>query len=260
MDTDALEKYRRRLLDEQRAMFDEFESIEQDLHVIEQDTESELEERAQEQAAASLLTRLQEHDAAALQRIHDALWRVRNGTYGLCTECEEPIAGGRLDALPTAALCIDCEEEFEDLQRRGIERVREELPASELPTELDGLEDEEIARVVRETLEGEMGDAMVGLSVGCLNGVVQLDGELPSDELRQVAKKIIETEIGLAVLDRVRLTELATEPAQKVRPQLPEDVAAEIEPAISEQSEDVFEAAEDGADYNPPSRPVPERE
>ena len=37
-----------------------------------------------------------------------ALNRIEEGTYGVCTNCREEISAGRLEALPAAALCIDC--------------------------------------------------------------------------------------------------------------------------------------------------------
>ncbi|WP_462324928.1 TraR/DksA family transcriptional regulator [Desulfoplanes sp.] len=43
-----------------------------------------------------------------LQRIDSALARVKNGTYGLCFECDEEIAFKRLEADPAATLCIEC--------------------------------------------------------------------------------------------------------------------------------------------------------
>ncbi len=45
---------------------------------------------------------------ATLRRIDAALRRISEDSYGLCQECDEPIADARLDADPTAALCIDC--------------------------------------------------------------------------------------------------------------------------------------------------------
>jgi DnaK suppressor protein len=39
-----------------------------------------------------------------------ALQRIEEGTYGICVECEERISLRRLAALPTAALCIRCQE------------------------------------------------------------------------------------------------------------------------------------------------------
>ena len=48
---------------------------------------------------------------AERQRITAALARLADGTWGLCTECGEAIAGARLDFDPTVALCIRCARE-----------------------------------------------------------------------------------------------------------------------------------------------------
>jgi DnaK suppressor protein len=39
-----------------------------------------------------------------------ALRRIEEGTYGVYLECDETISTVRLTALPTAALCIRCQE------------------------------------------------------------------------------------------------------------------------------------------------------
>jgi DnaK suppressor protein len=45
-----------------------------------------------------------------LARIDAALRRLEAGTYGICGDCEQPIAAERLRALPFAARCRPCEE------------------------------------------------------------------------------------------------------------------------------------------------------
>ena len=51
--------------------------------------------------------------ATELDQVNQALARLDAGEYGLCTDCEEPIAEARLKALPYATLCIQCAEEAE---------------------------------------------------------------------------------------------------------------------------------------------------
>jgi DnaK suppressor protein len=43
----------------------------------------------------------------------DALARLAAGTYGNCTRCARQIGAARLDARPSAALCIDCARELQ---------------------------------------------------------------------------------------------------------------------------------------------------
>jgi len=45
-----------------------------------------------------------------LVEIDAALERIREGDYGDCLECDEPIHRGRLEASPSATLCISCAE------------------------------------------------------------------------------------------------------------------------------------------------------
>ena len=45
---------------------------------------------------------------AELTEVDAALARVAAGEYGVCEECGLAIAPARLEARPTARLCIDC--------------------------------------------------------------------------------------------------------------------------------------------------------
>ncbi|MFN8232829.1 MAG: TraR/DksA family transcriptional regulator [Actinomycetota bacterium] len=45
---------------------------------------------------------------ANLRDVDAALARIDAGTYGICSRCGNPIPSERLEALPWAALCIDC--------------------------------------------------------------------------------------------------------------------------------------------------------
>ncbi|WP_133900643.1 TraR/DksA family transcriptional regulator [Actinophytocola oryzae] len=58
-------------------------------------------ERAQ---VAALLDQAREE----LRALDAATERLAAGTYGTCTRCGNPIAAGRLEALPSTTLCIHC--------------------------------------------------------------------------------------------------------------------------------------------------------
>ena len=43
-----------------------------------------------------------------LERIKSSLLALKSGKYGKCTNCGNPIEPQRLEAMPTATLCIAC--------------------------------------------------------------------------------------------------------------------------------------------------------
>jgi DnaK suppressor protein len=53
------------------------------------------------------------------QRLAGALERLRDGRYGVCDECEGPIAPARLAALPEVTTCVVCQHRLEMAAARG---------------------------------------------------------------------------------------------------------------------------------------------
>ena len=53
---------------------------------------------------------LKQTDAKLLRAIEEAILRIDQGVYGICTDCEEQIKPVRLDAVPWTRVCIDCKE------------------------------------------------------------------------------------------------------------------------------------------------------
>ena len=51
-------------------------------------------------------------------RLAEALDRLREGEYGTCDECGEPIAPARLKAMPEVTTCVRCQDKLERLARR----------------------------------------------------------------------------------------------------------------------------------------------
>jgi DnaK suppressor protein len=52
-------------------------------------------------------------DIAELSAVEAALGRLEDGSYGVCSDCGEPIGWPRLNAQPTAERCIACQEKLE---------------------------------------------------------------------------------------------------------------------------------------------------
>ena len=52
-------------------------------------------------------------DEATLGEIHDALDRLEHGSFGRCEACEAWIPRARLNAVPFARNCVDCQRRAE---------------------------------------------------------------------------------------------------------------------------------------------------
>ena len=52
-------------------------------------------------------------DRAILQQIQHALSRIEDKSYGHCLNCENPIQPKRLEAVPWASHCIECQAMLE---------------------------------------------------------------------------------------------------------------------------------------------------
>ena len=60
-------------------------------------------------------------DSARLQRFRERLQAAKEaalaaldaGTFGTCRHCDGPISEQRLEAVPEAPFCLDCQELFE---------------------------------------------------------------------------------------------------------------------------------------------------
>jgi DnaK suppressor protein len=60
---------------------------------------------AQEREKAFLFA---SRETAHIDRLRNALERIEQGTFGICSSCEGPVGKERLKAVPTATHCVPC--------------------------------------------------------------------------------------------------------------------------------------------------------
>jgi RNA polymerase-binding protein DksA len=58
----------------------------------------------------AVLAGISEATAAELAQINRALVQLDQGTYGVCSQCGQPIGSRRLEVLPYSDRCITCAE------------------------------------------------------------------------------------------------------------------------------------------------------
>ncbi len=65
-------------------------------------------DRATQEEEFSLELRTRDRERKLIRKIDEALKRIEDGEYGYCESCGVEIGIRRLEARPTATLCIDC--------------------------------------------------------------------------------------------------------------------------------------------------------
>ena len=113
------EKMKKYLLARRSDILDDLDGTEQEIDTL-QDPKADDLDRAVEAGAMELLVALGDTERRELEEITLALEKLETGTYGKCEACLETplnlcegcpfIPKMRLEALPTARLCVSCQE------------------------------------------------------------------------------------------------------------------------------------------------------
>ena len=65
-------------------------------------------DRASQETDIALELRNRDRERKLIKKINETLARIESGDYGFCDKCGIEIGIKRLEARPTATLCIDC--------------------------------------------------------------------------------------------------------------------------------------------------------
>lgn len=116
-----LAKFKKLLLEERNTLDEEIRHLEKDnLNTSQRDAAGDLSgytlhmadlgtDSFQREINMGLVT----NEHKLMHEIEEALQRIKEGTYGRCTECEGKIKRARLEAIPHARFCISCQEKKE---------------------------------------------------------------------------------------------------------------------------------------------------
>ena len=76
-------------------------------------------DRASQEEEFSLELRTRDRERKLIRKINEAVARIDNRDYGYCQSCGVAIGLRRLEARPTATLCIDCKTQKERQERQA---------------------------------------------------------------------------------------------------------------------------------------------
>jgi len=120
-------KYRRLLIDLRDHLIDEVSFLSTDnLKRSQRDASGELSGYSTHMAEAGtdsfdreFALSLVSNEQEALYEIEEAVKRLEQSTFGLCEICEKPIRKERLEAVPFARLCVQCQSQVEKTRHRS---------------------------------------------------------------------------------------------------------------------------------------------
>lgn len=112
MRKETLKRFKKLFENEKKKIIFNDRILREDFSVNSDDRYDEV-DQATTDVEQSMRMRLCNREVLYLKKVEEALERIEEGTFGLCTECEEPIELKRLEARPTATHCVSCKEEQE---------------------------------------------------------------------------------------------------------------------------------------------------
>ncbi len=116
MRKDLLKKFRKKFEEQKKNLLFNDKVMREDFQVNQDDRYDDI-DQASSDVEQSLRMRLRNRELLLVKKIDEAIERIDEGTFGECESCEEDIEIRRLEARPTATLCIQCKE---DQERREL--------------------------------------------------------------------------------------------------------------------------------------------
>ena len=116
MDKKKVETFKKRLLTKQEELLRQVTKSEKDGREADEEATQDIADKAANSYTKEFLFHQSDENRRVLQLVNEALERMKNGTYGNCIACEEEVQLKRLEAVPWARHCIECQ----DKQDQGL--------------------------------------------------------------------------------------------------------------------------------------------
>jgi DnaK suppressor protein len=105
-----MEKYRRLLEDKKALLSAEIAKTRSAEEETTDEATQDIADKAVSSYTREFLYSLTDGERSTLLQIDDAITRIDEATYGLCINCGSLLAEKRLNAVPWAPYCLDCQE------------------------------------------------------------------------------------------------------------------------------------------------------
>lgn len=126
------EVMRRLLIDLRNQELRKIRTLVRDETVLANEVPGDELDRARRNGDLEFHASLRDLSESRLTAITSTLIRLDEGLFGICEECNEQISLPRLQSLPFARHCFDCQKEIEEASRRARSRIIASAPATNL--------------------------------------------------------------------------------------------------------------------------------
>ena len=120
MNSKMKEYFRLKLLDWKKNLLKESSQTLDKLQKEENSSKPDITDRAAEEIERSIELRKRDRERKLINKIDEALKRIKDGSYGYCEETGEPIGIKRLEARPVATLSLEAQEMHEKKEKKII--------------------------------------------------------------------------------------------------------------------------------------------
>ncbi len=109
MDKKKAEAYRKQLQEKQGELLRLVSRTDQDGREADEEGTQDIADKAANAYTKEFLFHQSNDNRQILMLVNEALDRIKGGTYGICVECHEEVQPKRLEAVPWARHCIECQ-------------------------------------------------------------------------------------------------------------------------------------------------------
>jgi DnaK suppressor protein len=221
----------------------------QNLH----EPETELEENASKETMSREMQQRSESVQTEIDNIDTALTRMAEGDYGRCEACRRPIRIKRLRAVPWTRYCVKCAGQREAFAAGSLEGRAVAIGEGEMT-------DDELRETILDELQSDGRVETEELVITCEDGVVYLEGFLPSETRHQVLLEIVQDVLDIEnVVDSIRIDRQAWERIERRPDRTRTEPRAEVLAGEEEDGDvDPYTSLETGEPMAPPDELIPE--
>lgn len=110
MDKKKTEYYKKRLVAQQEELLRVVTKSERDGREADEEATQDIADKAANSYTKEFLFHQSDENRRVLQMVDEALERLKKNIYGLCVACQKEVQAKRLEAVPWARHCIECQE------------------------------------------------------------------------------------------------------------------------------------------------------